>query len=44
VEGVEVVLFGEFVEFGVFGVVELIPGHGELRIGFSRGTPLIACV
>ena len=28
VEGVEVVLLGEFVELGVVGVVELIPGHG----------------
>jgi hypothetical protein len=30
VEGMEVVLLGEFVEFGVFGVVELVPRHGEL--------------
>jgi hypothetical protein len=29
-EGMEVVLLGEFVEFGVFGVVELVPRHGEL--------------
>src|ERR1700733_11294910 len=28
VEGVEVVLLGQFIEFGVVGVVELIPGHG----------------
>jgi len=26
---VEVVLLGEFVELGVVGVVELVPGHGE---------------
>ena len=29
VEGVEVVLLGEFVELGVVGVVELVPRHGE---------------
>ncbi len=28
VKRVEVVLLGEFVELGVVGVVELIPGHG----------------
>ena len=32
-EGVEVVLVGEFVELGVVGVVELVPGHGgSLRL------------
>src|SRR5580692_8752098 len=29
VKRMEIVLFGEFVELGVFGVVELIPGHGS---------------
>jgi hypothetical protein len=28
VKRVEVVLFGEFVELGIVGVVELIPRHG----------------
>jgi hypothetical protein len=30
VEGMKVVLPGEFVELGVVGVVELVPRHGEL--------------
>ena len=33
VEGVEVVFLGEFVELGVVGVVELIPGHGGSSLG-----------
>jgi hypothetical protein len=44
VEGVEVVLAGEFVQFGVVGVVELIPGHDGSYGSFREGYPPIACV
>ena len=52
VERVEVVLFGEFVELGVVGVVELIPGHRtppcclgpELSCSATKGAHRLAMV
>jgi hypothetical protein len=44
VERVEVVLAGELVEFGVVGVVELIPGHGGSSGVLTVISPAVECL